>query len=199
MRWTASKDGVIDDPTPLPFRSQGAAVQRRRDRRLPDRRRRWKRRGRSTPRRRIRAPGRRFIRAWNRAANWAGRAGRRNSRSASRSIISATSSSRIRTGIGRRSNFDSDVALADKADNDTINATDPNLKAFFAHGGKLLLYHGWNDQLIAPAQHHQLLPQRAGHDGRRRQDQRLRPPLHGARHGTLQRRRRGRHVRPGEA
>src|SRR4029077_6112110 len=30
------------------------------------------------------------------------------------------------------------------------NATDPNLSAFKAHGGKLLLYHGWNDQLIAP-------------------------------------------------
>jgi feruloyl esterase len=50
----------------------------------------------------------------------------------------------------RTLNFDSDVALADKLDNGTINATDPNLKAFVAHGGKLLLYHGWNDQLIAP-------------------------------------------------
>jgi feruloyl esterase len=50
----------------------------------------------------------------------------------------------------RTLNFDSDVALADKIDNGTINATDPNLKAFFGHGGKLLLYHGWNDQLIAP-------------------------------------------------
>jgi feruloyl esterase len=47
-------------------------------------------------------------------------------------------------------NFDSDVALADKIDHGTINATDPNLKAFVSHGGKLLLYHGWNDQLIAP-------------------------------------------------
>jgi feruloyl esterase len=47
-------------------------------------------------------------------------------------------------------NFDTDVALAEKLDHDTINATDPNLKAFFGHGGKLLLYHGWNDQLIAP-------------------------------------------------
>jgi feruloyl esterase len=42
------------------------------------------------------------------------------------------------------------MALADKIDNGTINATDPNLKAFVGHGGKLLLYHGWNDQLIAP-------------------------------------------------
>jgi feruloyl esterase len=46
--------------------------------------------------------------------------------------------------------FDKDVALADKTDNGAINAIDPNLKAFFGHGGKLLLYHGWTDQLIPP-------------------------------------------------
>ncbi len=50
----------------------------------------------------------------------------------------------------RTLNFDTDVALADKLDNNTINATDPNLKEFISHGGKLLIYHGWNDQLIAP-------------------------------------------------
>jgi len=50
----------------------------------------------------------------------------------------------------KRFNFDSDVALADKIDNGLINATDPNLKAFFGHGGKILQYHGWNDQLISP-------------------------------------------------
>ncbi len=47
-------------------------------------------------------------------------------------------------------NFDSDVALADKLDNGIITATNPNLKEFFAQGGKLLLYHGWNDGAIAP-------------------------------------------------
>ena len=50
----------------------------------------------------------------------------------------------------RTLNFDSDVALADKLDNGVITATDPNLKTFFADGGKLLLYHGWNDPAIAP-------------------------------------------------
>lgn len=47
-------------------------------------------------------------------------------------------------------NLDSDVALADKIDNDTINAADPNIKAFLAHGGKLLMYHGWADPGVPP-------------------------------------------------
>jgi feruloyl esterase len=46
--------------------------------------------------------------------------------------------------------FDKDVALADKLDKGLIGATDPNLKEFFGHGGKLIVYHGWNDQLITP-------------------------------------------------
>lgn len=50
----------------------------------------------------------------------------------------------------RQLNFDSDVALADKVDNGIIGATDPNLGEFFAHSGKLLLYHGWSDGAIAP-------------------------------------------------
>ncbi len=31
-----------------------------------------------------------------------------------------------------------------------LNATDPNLKPFASHGGKLILYHGWNDPAISP-------------------------------------------------
>jgi len=53
----------------------------------------------------------------------------------------------------RTLNFDRDVELADKLDNidgGLLNATDPNMKEFFGRRGKLLLYHGWNDQLIAP-------------------------------------------------
>ncbi len=45
-------------------------------------------------------------------------------------------------------NFDSDVVRGDRPENLVMNATDPNMKAFFGHGGKLLLYHGWSDSNI---------------------------------------------------
>jgi Tannase and feruloyl esterase len=45
-------------------------------------------------------------------------------------------------------NFDSDVVRGDRPENLVMNATDPNMKAFFGHGGKLLLYHGWSDPNI---------------------------------------------------
>jgi feruloyl esterase len=47
-------------------------------------------------------------------------------------------------------NLDSDVVFADKVDNGMTSAMDPNLKEFFGHGGKLLMYHGWSDPNIAP-------------------------------------------------
>jgi len=46
---------------------------------------------------------------------------------------------------------DKDVAAADRIDGGSINATDPNMNAFFTRGGKILMYHGWIDQLISPA------------------------------------------------
>ena len=50
----------------------------------------------------------------------------------------------------RTLDFDRDVTLADRVDDGLLNAIDPDLKPFFGRGGKLLLYHGWSDQLIAP-------------------------------------------------
>lgn len=41
--------------------------------------------------------------------------------------------------------FDKDVTRGDLPENLIMNATDPNMDRFFAHGGKLLLYHGWSD------------------------------------------------------
>lgn len=46
-------------------------------------------------------------------------------------------------------NFAQDIALAEKADHGIINATNPDLKAFFQRGGKILQYHGWSDQQMA--------------------------------------------------
>src|SRR5215471_17601239 len=44
--------------------------------------------------------------------------------------------------------FDNDNARGDRPENLIMNGTNPDMKAFFAHGGKLLLYHGWSDPLV---------------------------------------------------
>ena len=49
----------------------------------------------------------------------------------------------------RTFDFDTGIARAEEPDNAVMNATDPNLSAFFAHNGKLLLYHGWSDTNVA--------------------------------------------------
>jgi len=48
-------------------------------------------------------------------------------------------------------NLDTDVALADKIDAVvSVSATNPDLRPLFAHNGKVILYHGFSDQLVMP-------------------------------------------------
>ena len=47
-------------------------------------------------------------------------------------------------------NFDGDLKTTDDKLAAALNATNPDLKAFKAHGGKLIMYHGWSDAGISP-------------------------------------------------
>jgi hypothetical protein len=46
--------------------------------------------------------------------------------------------------------LDDAVAAADQKFAAVLNSTEPNMRAFQAHGGKLILYHGWSDAGISP-------------------------------------------------
>jgi feruloyl esterase len=50
----------------------------------------------------------------------------------------------------RKLDFASDVALADRKAGAVIDSTNPDLRSFRAHGGKLIQYHGWGDAAISP-------------------------------------------------
>jgi feruloyl esterase len=45
---------------------------------------------------------------------------------------------------------DASVKAADAKTAGDLNSTDPDLSKFAARGGKLILYHGWNDPAISP-------------------------------------------------
>ena len=46
--------------------------------------------------------------------------------------------------------FDKDVKETEDRTGQILNATDPDLDKFMAHGGKFILYHGWDDPAIPP-------------------------------------------------
>ena len=50
----------------------------------------------------------------------------------------------------RTFDIDRDVKVNDETMGRVLNATDPDLQAFKKRGGKLLLFHGWNDPALAP-------------------------------------------------
>ena len=49
----------------------------------------------------------------------------------------------------KSANLGEAVKLADEKTSKILNATDPDLSPFKNHGGKLILYHGWNDPAIS--------------------------------------------------
>jgi hypothetical protein len=49
-----------------------------------------------------------------------------------------------------KANLDDAVAASDKKFAKVLNAMGPDMKRFESHGGKLILYHGWNDPAISP-------------------------------------------------
>ena len=49
-----------------------------------------------------------------------------------------------------KGNADEAVRAADAKTASILNATDPDLRGFQTRGGKLIIYHGWNDPAISP-------------------------------------------------
>ena len=73
---------------------------------------------------------------------------------------------RYEAGTRFGTSFDSDVDFVDHKLAAIMNATDPDLRAFQARGGKLIQYHGWADPDISPMtsiQYYEKVSQVVGH------------------------------------
>ena len=102
----------------------------------------------------------------------------------------------------RTFNYDKDVDVALKKLGKTMDAFDPDLSKFRQRGGKLLLYHGWNDASISPLNtinyYESVVSTLQGkqtRDGRRSRRTEVRPAVHGAGHAALRQRTRAELVR----
>ena len=69
-----------------------------------------------------------------------------------------------------------------------LNAMNADLSKFKARGGKLILYHGWADQLLSPYNTLDYFDSVTNDDGRTARHAGFRAAVHGARHGALWRR-----------
>ena len=93
-----------------------------------------------------------------------------------------------------RFNPATDTELALKKDNGVLHSGNPDLKAFFNRGGKLLMYHGWSDPQVAPLNSVNYFNNVTRTVGKN-VDREVAAVVHGPRHGPLRRRARHRHVR----
>ena len=91
---------------------------------------------------------------------------------------------------------DEGLKAANEKTAQALNATDPDLKAFQARGGKLILYHGWNDPAISALNTVNYYQRVIQEDGTER-SRFLRAPLHGAGNAALRRRSGTEFIRPG--
>ncbi len=96
-------------------------------------------------------------------------------------------------------NPDTDPAKLEKGESGQIDARNPDLKAFFARGGKLLMYHGWADPQISPLNATMYYDQVVKTSGGTNKINPQLPSVHGARHGALRRRRGAERLRQGRA
>jgi hypothetical protein len=87
----------------------------------------------------------------------------------------------------RTFDFDGGVAFTDAKLASILNSTDPDLSSIAARGGKIIMFHGWNDPAIAPVNsvnyYESAVRAVAGKPGNRFGD--IAHGLRGARHGVL--------------